>query len=63
VHRAQCCRTLRNSVRFGAEDRDSQPASAVVEAALESRVASQTIHYERGPAGWRLASAAVNSLL
>jgi len=34
-------------------------ATATVEAALEGRVMSQTLHYERGPAGWRLASAAI----
>jgi hypothetical protein len=32
-------------------------ATATVEAALEGRVASQTLHYERSPAGWRLGSA------
>ena len=50
------------TVRFEPGQKDAD-ATATVEAALEGRVASQTLHYERGPAGWRLASAAVNSPL
>jgi hypothetical protein len=34
-------------------------ATATVEAALEGRVMSQILHYERGPAGWRLLAAAI----
>jgi hypothetical protein len=60
AHRAPCCRTLPKAVRFGAGDSDSQ-AAASVEAALERRVASQTLHNERGPAGWRLASAGLQT--
>ena len=46
-------------VRFGPRKKDGE-ATATVEAALEGRVASQTLLYERGPGGWRLASAALN---
>jgi len=46
-------------VRFGPRKKDGE-ATATVEAALEGRVASQTLLYERGPGGGRLASAALN---
>ena len=47
------------AVRFDPGQKDGD-ATATVEAALEGRAATQTLHYERGPAGWRLASAALN---
>jgi hypothetical protein len=36
---------------------DAAGAAATVEAALAGRAAAQTLRYERGPGGWRLASA------
>jgi hypothetical protein len=36
-------------------------ATATVEAALAGRVMKQTLSYERGPAGWRLAAAGLHA--
>jgi len=48
------------SVRIGAGPNDAE-AAATVGAALAGRVVTQTLTYQRGPAGWRLASAVIPS--
>jgi hypothetical protein len=50
------------ALRVAPADPSAAAAEATVEAALAGRVARQTLRYERGPAGWRLAAAELHAV-